>query len=386
MSAESSFYKQFFQKMKELYPSAPLEKEVLKKTVSPFCIPLDLSFREKIKNTVKNVFLWSRLHPPENHQFTPSFSKVNHYSVLMAYDFHITPAGRLKLIEINTNASGFLVVDLIEKARGVSSKALNTLKASFFNEQRLFHKSCLPGKAPKNSIILDENIEQQKMNFEFFMYQDLMRSWSWPAQVVDVKEVKTSPEGRLIDSKGQEIDFVYNRLTDFYFEKWKHILQAYQNKRTVFSPHPGEYARLADKKNLCRLSDFVFGRTEKVKEIDLNLLKTVVLKTDFLKSKKLAWKNKKNLFFKPLQGYGGKSAYKGKSLSKKKLLELENCIIQEYAPPMKYKTLQPPEEWKLDIRAYAYQDQVQLIGGRIYKGQLTNFKNPGGGFCSIQFS
>ena len=385
MAGADSFYKQFFQKIKELYPSAPQDKELLKKSVSPHCVPLNLSFREKIQNTVKNVFLWSRLQS-KNHKFIPSFPKVNHYSVLMAYDFHITPSGRLKLIEINTNASGFLLVDLIEKTKGIHSKALDVLKASFFNEWSLFHKGCLSGKTPKNSIILDENIDQQKMKFEFFMYQDLMRSWGWPAKVMDVKEVKISPKGRLMDSSGQQVDFVYNRLTDFYFERWKNILQAYQSCQTVFSPHPGEYALLADKKNLCRLSSFVFDYTRIEKEIDLHLLQEVVLKTDFLKSKESAWENKKNLFFKPLQGYGGKSAYKGASLSKKKLLALENCVIQEYAPPMKYKTTPPPQEWKIDIRAYAYQDQVQLIGARLYKGQLTNFKTPGGGFCRVKFS
>ena len=38
---------------------------------------------------------------------------------------------------------------------------------------------------------------------------------------------------------------------------------------------------------------------------------------------------------------------------------------------------------KLDIRAYAYMGQIQLVAARLYMGQTTNFRTPGGGFAPV---
>jgi hypothetical protein len=38
---------------------------------------------------------------------------------------------------------------------------------------------------------------------------------------------------------------------------------------------------------------------------------------------------------------------------------------------------------KFDVRAYAYRDRVLLLGARVYEGQVTNLRSPGGGFSGI---
>ncbi|MDD5410552.1 MAG: hypothetical protein PHF31_03935 [Methylobacter sp.] len=38
---------------------------------------------------------------------------------------------------------------------------------------------------------------------------------------------------------------------------------------------------------------------------------------------------------------------------------------------------------KLDLRLYVYRGQTQLIGARLYQGQTTNFRTPGGGFAQV---
>jgi hypothetical protein len=38
---------------------------------------------------------------------------------------------------------------------------------------------------------------------------------------------------------------------------------------------------------------------------------------------------------------------------------------------------------KFDVRAYAYRDQPLFLGARVYQGQVTNFRSPGGGFSAI---
>ena len=37
-----------------------------------------------------------------------------------------------------------------------------------------------------------------------------------------------------------------------------------------------------------------------------------------------------------------------------------------------------PQPFKLDLRNYTYAGQVQLVTARLYQGQTTNFRTPGG--------
>ncbi len=38
---------------------------------------------------------------------------------------------------------------------------------------------------------------------------------------------------------------------------------------------------------------------------------------------------------------------------------------------------------KVDLRNYVYRGRVQLIAARLYQGQTTNFRTPGGGFAPV---
>ena len=40
-------------------------------------------------------------------------------------------------------------------------------------------------------------------------------------------------------------------------------------------------------------------------------------------------------------------------------------------------------ELKVDIRAYAYAGEIQLLAARLYTGQTTNFRTSGGGFAPV---
>jgi hypothetical protein len=40
-------------------------------------------------------------------------------------------------------------------------------------------------------------------------------------------------------------------------------------------------------------------------------------------------------------------------------------------------------ELKLDIRSHGYAGCMQLIAARLYRGQTTNFRAPGGGFAPV---
>jgi hypothetical protein len=62
-----------------------------------------------------------------------------------------------------------------------------------------------------------------------------------------------------------------------------------------------------------------------------------------------------------------------------------NYIAQALVPPSS-RTLrvgEAPVELKLDLRNYVYAGHVQLIAARLWQGQTTNFRTPGGGFAPV---
>jgi hypothetical protein len=42
-----------------------------------------------------------------------------------------------------------------------------------------------------------------------------------------------------------------------------------------------------------------------------------------------------------------------------------------------------PVPLKLDLRNYVYDGCVQLVAARLWQGQTTNFRTPGGGFAPV---
>jgi len=40
--------------------------------------------------------------------------------------------------------------------------------------------------------------------------------------------------------------------------------------------------------------------------------------------------------------------------------------------------------FKYDVRCYVYEGRVQLVIARLYQGQTTNFRTPGGGFALVR--
>ena len=40
-------------------------------------------------------------------------------------------------------------------------------------------------------------------------------------------------------------------------------------------------------------------------------------------------------------------------------------------------------ELKVDLRNYVYAGRIQLVAARLWQGQTTNFRTPGGGFAPV---
>ena len=313
--------------------------------------------------------------------------------VFFGYDFHLNEQG-VHLIEINSNAGGAFLNELLADSQRDAdlpgkTVAIENLEPAFLamfrNEWRLER-----GSAPLNSIaIVDENPEQQFLYPEFLLAQRMLERDGLAVYIVDPVALKAREDGLYFGSK--KIDMVYNRLTDFSLQQFPALKKAYENGLAVVTPHPHAYAKYADKRNLARLTDETFLRALNVNEADIVTLQAGVPHTFIVNAdmENALWADRKNLFFKPHSGYGSKGTYRGMNLTKRVFAEIVqgNYVAQMLAPPgERMVSVNEAEEvpLKYDVRCYVYAGQIQLVVARLYQGQTTNMRTPGGGFALVR--
>jgi hypothetical protein len=317
--------------------------------------------------------------------------------VFMGYDFHLGLDGP-KLIEINTNAGGALINAYLMQAQraccaemamaGVPGD-LKALSAEFLSSFE--HEWRRQGRtASLQSIaIVDRAPTQQYLYPEFVLFQRLFEAHGI-ATVLASPEELSHRDGALWNAE-RRIDLVYNRLTDFALaEPESQILRgAYLAGDVVVTPHPRAHALLANKRNLTLLTDEPTLRDLGVREelistliegIPRTVLVTRVTSDDL-------WARRNKLFFKPSAGFGSKAAYRGDKITRKVWTDILSAdyVAQAIVPPSA-RTIAINGEihsLKADLRNYSYDGKVQLIAARIYQGQTTNFRTPGGGFAPV---
>ncbi len=354
-----------------------LRKEILNKAVTFVKSAFKLRTQTEYKKHLASV-------ANETQRFEPA-----NFSVLMGYDFHLVGENDLKLIEVNTNASSSLLAEALYRKSGntkIADQFVTSLRQSFENEIKYFDKTV------KNIAIIDENPLQQNAYVEFLLFQIKFREWGYEAIIGDPSEF-TLKDGKLFHGD-KRIHFVYNRLTDFYFEmpNNSHLHQAYLENSCAFSPTPYEYFALADKQRLVDWTNFdlrKFGlNAEEALAIQNTLPKTIPF-TSFPDLATL-WSERKKYFFKPRNSYAGKGAFRGDNISRKLFGELtpEKFLAQEYIAPPTIEAFDEngksaPLKW--DLRFYVYRDEIQGAVARVYRGQATNFQNEGSGLAIVLF-
>jgi hypothetical protein len=187
------------------------------------------------------------------------------------------------------------------------------------------------------------------------------------------------------------VDLVYNRLTDFYLEAPAHLALrgAYEAGAVVLTPHPRAHALYADKRNLITLSDDSTLAALGVPTEARAILVAGVPRTESVTPERAEalWAERRKLFFKPAAGYGSKAAYRGDKLTRRVWQEIlqSNYVAQALVKPSerRLEVDQSETDLKLDVRAYAYNGTIQLVAARLYEGQTTNFRTPGGGFAPV---
>lgn len=317
---------------------------------------------------------------------------------LLGYDFHLSVGGP-QLIEINTNPGGVLVNAVLARAQrsccaDADGLAMVPLEADateealytvFMTEWRLQRKD-----APLTSVaIVDEAPQHQYLYPEFLLYRQLLTRLGIEARICDPREL-VRKDARLWH-EGQPVDFVYNRLTDFAFDQPAQLALklAYLHREVVVSPHPRAHALYADKRNLTLLSDEAFLHQTGAGGDTISTLLAAIPRTEIVtaRNREALWAKRRQLFFKPAGGYASKAAYRGDKLTSRVWGEIAKgpYVAQTLVAPSERQVADTPATTvlKADVRNYAYDGAVKLVAARLYQGQTTNFRTPGGGFAPV---
>ena len=318
--------------------------------------------------------------------------------VFMGYDFHLGDTGP-KLIEINTNAGGGLIAATLAEAHRACCGQLagifppaGTLKAaeaafllSFRVEWQRFGS-----EHPLQTIgIVDIDPAHQYLQPEFVLFEKLFARAGIATVTVDPRELEYRDGG--LFAAGRRIDLVYNRLTDFSLTSPEAaaLRAAYLARHVAVTPNPRHHALYANKRNLVVLTDPAALAELGVAETLQKILLGGIASTTLI-SARIAndwWARRNRFFFKPASGYGSKAAYRGDKLTKQVFGEViaGDYVAQSLVPPSARAVLVDGHRqmMKVDIRNYAYDGQVQLLAARLYQGQTTNFRTPGGGFAPV---
>ena len=318
--------------------------------------------------------------------------------VFMGYDFHLGSDGP-KLIEINTNAGGALINAYLLQAQRACCEEMSFASGMRFDLEALLDRYVASftsewqrqgHKLPLTSIaIVDREPEKQYLHPEFVLFQRLFQARGYRALIAS-PETMQHRDGALWIAE-QRIDLVYNRLTDFELADPSNaaLRNAYLAGDTVVTPNPRAHALLSNKANLSLLRDATKLEEWGIGKVTIACLTDGIPKTVLVRGQdpEILWSRRGSLFFKPCSGFGGKAAYRGDKITRKVWGEIlaGDYVAQEIVPPSARTVAIDglKRSMKADLRNYTYDGLVQLIAARLYEGQTTNFRTPGGGFAPV---
>jgi hypothetical protein len=323
---------------------------------------------------------------------------------VLGFDFHL--GGPVpQLIEINTNPGGLLVSLELAKAATASCDCLASplpklasasieldqlparVVALFREEWRLAHGDA----STLNTIaIVDDDPQGQYLYPELVLYRNLLERAGLRVLIADPAQLEAGADALLC--RGERIDLVYNRVTDFYFDEERHaaLREAYERNLAVISPHPAAHARWADKRLLAWLHDEPLLAAAGLDASErLTVLETVP-RTEIVAPSQAEelWARRKELFFKPVDGYAGKAVYRGDKLTRTTFGHiLAHRYVAQAIAPTSFRTICSIEgeetELRVDVRNWAMRGETWLRAARLYRGQTTNFRTSGGGFAPV---
>jgi len=353
------------------------------------CIVQAIESAAELPSYREGVLSWA----PEIARFDPG-----PLGAFMGYDFHLGPDGP-QLIEINTNAGGAFLNVVLARAQhrccdpsqqtAATKQALDGFEDAVLNMLQQEWQTQRTDSMPSRLAIVDDGPETQFMFPEFQLAQQLLQARGIDTLILDPSELEYA-DGALT-AEGMPIDMVYNRLVDFALDAPAHeaLRRAYLDGAVVVTPNPRVHALMADKRNLGLLSDPQTLRDWGLSDTDADCLEQAVPRTRLVSASDAAelWSARRKLFFKPVAGHGSKGVYRGNKITRRVFENILNggYISQEFVPAGE-RTMRidgTVTTRKVDIRLYTYAGKLLLTAARVYQGQATNFRTPGGGFAPV---
>lgn len=373
----SSAMQQLFSKAAVFVPSAELEEML--------GIVQAIEAATALPNYQQTVLSWA----PESAQHNPG-----PVGAFMGFDFHLSEDGP-RLIEINTNAGGAFLNAILAHAQlqccGSSTRAAwadnfdDAVIAQFLSEWRAQRGD----KKLERIAIIDDTPTEQHLYPEFRLAQQLFERHGIETLILSPADLRY--ESGVLYGDNQRIDLVYNRLVDFGFESPENaaLRSAWLADAAVITPNPHTHALFADKRNLAVMSDEAALMEWGFSPENIEILKNGIPFTQLVNpaDEEILWKERRQWFFKPVAGHGSKGVYRGSKLTKStfaRILE-SDYVAQSYVPPSERLVLVDgePHKLKVDVRLYTYRGSLLLAAARLYQGQATNLRTPGGGFAPI---
>jgi hypothetical protein len=345
--------------------------------------------------------------------------------VFFGYDFHLSQ-GRLALIEVNTNAGGAMLNAVLARAQRACCAEVQGMVPSlasvvafeqqivdmFRHEWQLAHLAGVADKTAEGQVtrplksiaIVDLAPEDQYLYPEFLLFQRLFERHGLRTVIADPATLEWR-DGVLWHGE-LAIDLVYNRLTDFYLEQPSSaaLREAYLQQAVVLTPHPQVHALYADERHLALFSDAAKLQALDVPQATQDILLAHVPRTEVVDAAdaQRLWDARRSLSFKPVAGFGSRAAFRGDKLTKRVWQDIlaGDCVAQAIVAPGERvidfadvtvagtaaEASVATKAMKYDLRAYTYNGAVQWMAARLYQGQTTNFRTPGGGFAPLSSS
>lgn len=363
-------------------------------TVSALTVPLPRHDLQRMVALIRLLYslaqrpAYRRLVYPD----VPSAARFDpgHDAVMMGYDFHLCDEGP-RLIEVNTNAGGFLPASAAawpDRGRfpdNLPARSRQRLLASFVSEFAGYQGGRSGGL--RRVLIVDEDPPSQFLHVEMLGFARLLQSEGIAAGLADPVEIEADDRG--VFWRGEPVDLVYNRHCDFYLETpaMAGLRAAWLAGKVCLTPNPHTYGLLADKR---RLALWTNPRTfadlqlpASTDELCRQMIPHSVLLADIPLEQ--AWQERKELVFKPVTHYGSKGVLLGASISRRRFdaLPADQTLVQQLVPP----SLTEAGEFdamKTELRLYAYRNRLLGVTARLYRGQVTNMRTEGGGFAAVR--
>ncbi|TNY29762.1 hypothetical protein [Thermomonas haemolytica] len=377
------------------FPEFTTDPSVHAHLFSPYALFVDRAALEAMERVAAALFDVASNPQYRQHvlQWAPNIGSHDPGSAggVLGLDFHLTVDGA-RLIEVNTNPGGLLLnavlLDAVQTCAPAAwttwttaAKAGDAAIAAWLDDARQ-----QSGRAPARLAIVDSVPWEQFLYPEFELYAAAFREHGVDCVIRAPEELRFGPGG-LADANGR-IDLVYNRLTDFALEEASHadLRQAYLAGSVALTPHPRAHALFADKRNLTVLGDPALLEGFGVDVDSTTLLAQVIPPTFEVVpgNRDALWAARNSYFFKPAAGFGSRGSYRGDKLTKRTWESMASAtyIAQTFAPPS-MRIVHGGQSLKADVRCFASEAGVLLFAARLYQGQTTNMRTPGGGFAAV---